>query len=77
MDGGQSNGKISRTCCAQYGDDVQVVKRSGEREEFSRWKTTTAIRKLGASQDEAEGIVRALEPQRYDGITTEELYHRV
>lgn len=56
---------------------MQVVKRSGEREEFSRWKTINAMVKTGATRDEAEGILQALEPQLYEGITTEEIYHKV
>ena len=56
---------------------MKVVKRSGEREEFDRQKTIAAVTRAGVSQEEAEVIVRRLESQLYDGITTEEIYHRV
>lgn len=56
---------------------MQVVKRSGEREEFDPRKTIAAVVRAGVPRDEAEGIVRALEKQLYDGITTEEIYRRV
>jgi hypothetical protein len=56
---------------------MQVIKRSGEQEEFNPWKTVSAMVRSGVPQDEAEGVLRALEPQLYDGITTEEIYRRV
>lgn len=56
---------------------MQVIKRSGEREEFDPKKTISAMVRAGASQDEADGIMRALQPLLYDGITTEEIYRQV
>lgn len=57
--------------------DMQVIKRSGEREEFDPNKTISAIVRAGIPRDEATRIVQALEPQLYDGITTEEIYRQV
>jgi hypothetical protein len=56
---------------------MKVVKRSGEREEFDRRKTIVAVTRAGVSEEEAEGIVRRLESELYEGITTEEIYRRV
>lgn len=56
---------------------MKVVKRSGEIEEFDRRKTIAAVTRAGVPQEEAEGVVRRLESQLYDGITTEEIYRRV
>jgi hypothetical protein len=56
---------------------LQVVKRSGEREEFDPSKTKRAIMRVGLSDQEAELVLRRLEQQLYDGISTEEIYRRV
>jgi hypothetical protein len=56
---------------------LQVVKRSGQREDYDPRKTIAAVIRSGVPEDEAEGIVRALEAHLYDGITTEEIYRRV
>lgn len=56
---------------------MQVIKRSGEREEFNPKKTISAMSRAGATHDEIEGVMRALEPQLYEGITTEEIYRMV
>ncbi len=56
---------------------MRVIKRSGESEEFDRRKTISAMVRAGVSQDEIEGVMSALEPQLYDGITTEEIYRLV
>lgn len=56
---------------------MQVIKRSGEREEFDPKKTVSAMLRAGVPQDEIDGIMRALEPQLYDDITTEEIYRLV
>ncbi|MDW5563449.1 MAG: ATP cone domain-containing protein [Methanomassiliicoccus sp.] len=56
---------------------IEVIKRSGEREEFDPRKTISAIVRSGVAQDEAQKIVRDLEPLLYDGITTEEIYRQV
>lgn len=54
-----------------------MIKRSGEREEYDRSKTKTAILRVGVSDKEAEDILDRLAPQLYNGITTEEIYRRV
>ena len=59
------------------GENTRVIKRSGESEEYDPSKTMTAIIRSGSSADEAEGILAKLEPNLYDGITTEEIYRRV
>lgn len=56
---------------------MQIIKRSGEREEFDRRKTIAAVVRAGVPKEEAEGIVQRLESQLYEGITTEEIYRRV
>jgi hypothetical protein len=56
---------------------LKVTKRSGDIEEFDRSKTKTAVIRAGASPEEAENIIERLMPTLYDGITTEEIYHRV
>jgi hypothetical protein len=53
---------------------MRVIKRSGESEEFDPRKTVSAMVRSGASHEEVKGIMEALEPQLYDGITTEEIY---
>ena len=52
--------------------DVQVIKRSGEREEFDPLKIVSSMIRSGAPKEEAESILRTLEPKLYDGISTEE-----
>jgi hypothetical protein len=56
---------------------MQVIKRSGEREDFDAEKTLQGIMRSGAGRDEAEGILARLRPQLYDGISTEEIYRKV
>lgn len=56
---------------------MRVIKRSGESEEFDAKKTVNAMVRSGASDMEIKGIMEALEPQLYDGITTEEIYRMV
>jgi hypothetical protein len=56
---------------------VWVIKRSGEREQFDRSKTKAAIMRVDVSDAEAEEMLDRLEPQLYDGISTEEIYRRV
>lgn len=56
---------------------MQVIKRSGEREEFERDKALRAILRADVDEAEAEAIVRRLEAQLYDGISTEEIYRRI
>jgi hypothetical protein len=56
---------------------LQVVKRSGDREEYDPGKTRRAIMRVGASEREADVILDRLNRQLYDGISTEEIYRRV
>lgn len=56
---------------------MQVIKRSGEREDFDRRKTLAAIERAGVTREEAETVVTQIEAQLYNGITTEEIYRRV
>ena len=56
---------------------MQVIKRSGEREEFDPEKTRRAIMRVGVSDQEADAILDRLGQQLYDGISTEEIYRRV
>jgi hypothetical protein len=56
---------------------LQVIKRSGEREEFDPEKTRRAIMRVGVSDQEADAILDRLGQQLYDGISTEEIYRRV
>jgi hypothetical protein len=56
---------------------MQVIKRSGEREDFDPEKTLQGIMRSGAGRAEADDILARLRPQLYDGITTEEIYRKV
>ena len=52
-------------------------KRSGEREEFNPLKIVSSMIRSGAPKEEAESILRTLEPKLYDGISTEEIYGQI
>ncbi len=54
---------------------VLIRKYSGEKEEFSPDKVIEAITRAGADPKTAQDIVKAVEKELYDGISTKEIYH--
>jgi hypothetical protein len=56
---------------------IYVIKRSGEREAFDEAKVKIAIIRSGASDQEADEVLKRLKTELYDGITTEVIYRHV
>ena len=56
---------------------IQVTKASGEREPFLPEKVRESIKRSGASRELANDVLKLVEPELYDGITTHEIYQRV
>lgn len=54
-----------------------VLKYSGEIEEFSLEKLEASMRKCGVEAAEAEQIIQQIQPRLYDGITSDEIYKAV
>jgi len=58
-------------------NQIQVVKASGEREPFSPEKVRESIKRSGASHELANDVLKLVEHELYDGITTHEIYKYV
>lgn len=56
---------------------IHVTKASGEREPFSPEKVRESIKRSGVSRELANDVLKLVEPELYDGITTHEIYQRV
>ncbi|PWM10430.1 MAG: ATPase [Flavobacteriales bacterium] len=56
--------------------DISVVKNSGESALFDPEKILRSLKNVGASDEVAEMIVRAVELEAYDGIPTREIYRK-
>ena len=54
-----------------------VTKNSGDLEPFSIRKLKESLRNCGVENDEIEILVQTIEPQLYDGITSEEIHKMV
>ncbi|WP_274824183.1 ATP cone domain-containing protein [Maribacter polysaccharolyticus] len=54
-----------------------VTKSSGDAEIFSIRKIKESLRNCGVKNDEAEILVKTIEPQLYDGISSEEIHKKV
>jgi Holliday junction resolvase len=59
------------------GPRIQVLKRSGEYEPFSEAKVRSSLRRAGAEEELIDAIVRRVERELYDGISTREIYAHV
>ena len=53
---------------------IYVKKASGEMEKFSREKIIRTLVRAGSTRENADQIVRGIEKQLYNGITTREIY---
>jgi Holliday junction resolvase len=58
-------------------EKITVVKRSGEYEPFSERKVRTSLMRAGADDGLIDAIVRRVERELYDGISTREIYAHV
>jgi hypothetical protein len=56
---------------------MQVVKRSGEMEEFDPNKTFASLMRAGIPSNEADRVIEQLRPCLYEGISTDEIYRRI
>ncbi len=56
---------------------MYVIKYSGEKEEFNPEKVKRTLLRAGAPEKLAEEIVKEVESQIYEGITTKEIYNLV
>ncbi len=56
--------------------DVEIIKFSGERVQFSADKLRLSLRKSGADDHTVEEIIRTVTDELYDGISTREIYNR-
>lgn len=56
---------------------MQVVKRSGETEEFDPNKTRASLMRAGVPSNEVDKIIEQLRPRLYEGMSTEEIYRRI
>ncbi|MDE1874483.1 MAG: restriction endonuclease [Patescibacteria group bacterium] len=53
---------------------LSIVKSTGERERFDPAKLVESLRKSGATQDQAEKVLRHIEGELVEGMTTNEIY---
>ncbi|NIT04068.1 ATPase [Candidatus Saccharibacteria bacterium] len=56
---------------------VQVKKASGEYEPFSEEKVRASLKRVGVQKGVADDVIKILEKELYDGITTHEIYKHV
>ncbi|MBD0778400.1 restriction endonuclease [Maribacter sp. ANRC-HE7] len=56
---------------------LSITKNSGEKEPFSMEKFKESLQVCGVKNDEVESIVQTMEPQLYDGITSNEIHKRI
>jgi hypothetical protein len=55
-------------------DQLVVTKASGEKVLFSVGKLRLSLRKSGADEQQADEVLRQLQPQLYEGISTKKIY---
>jgi hypothetical protein len=55
---------------------IQIVKASGEKQEFSLNKLKRSFKRCGLSPEECEKIIRQLSPDIMEGMTTRKLYQK-
>ena len=58
-------------------DQVNIKKNSGDLEPFSIEKLKESLTNCGVKNDEIDNIVQIIEPQVYDGISSEEIHKKV
>jgi len=58
-------------------DQVNIKKNSGDVEPFSIKKLKESLTNCGVKNDEIDSIVQIIEPQVYDGISSEEIHEKV
>jgi len=56
---------------------THIIKASGEKEKFNRKQLVETLLKAGASKEFANKVVRDLEGQLYDGISSKEILKRI
>lgn len=56
--------------------NLQITKASGDKDVFSVEKVKASLRKSGADEEVINHIIRNLEDELYDGISTKEIYNR-
>lgn len=56
---------------------MQVVKRSGEKEEFDPNKTRASLLRAGVTSNEVDRVLDKLRPSLFEGMSTEEIYRRI
>jgi len=55
---------------------IQIIKATGEREEFNPQKLRSSLMRAGASEEKADKIVSQIESELKDGDSTREIYRR-
>ena len=56
--------------------NLQITKASGDKDIFSVEKVKASLRKSGADEEVINHIIKNLEDELYDGISTKEIYNR-
>lgn len=56
--------------------DKKIIKASGVEVDFDQLKLRASLQRAGASADEAESVVQAIEQDWHSGLTTKALYRR-
>jgi Holliday junction resolvase len=59
------------------GEQIRVLKHSGEYEPFSERKVRASLTRAGADKELIDTIVASVREELYDGISTREIYHHV
>jgi Holliday junction resolvase len=55
--------------------EVMVTKASGEEVVFSMEKLRQSLRNSGATEEQVEKVIKAIEPQLFNGISTKKIYN--
>jgi len=58
-------------------EQITVVKASGDRESFSEEKVLDSLKRAGANRELAEDVLKTVEAELYEGISTKEIYQHV
>src|SRR3989304_1632348 len=56
---------------------IQVLKASGKREPFPEEKVRLSLRRAGRGRELAEDVLKIVESELYDGISTREIYRHI
>ncbi|MDC8003780.1 ATP cone domain-containing protein [Aureisphaera galaxeae] len=56
--------------------DIEIIKSSGEKGQFSFEKLRKSLQRSGADHETVEGIIDVVRDELYQGISTKEIYHR-